>query len=53
MTKKIGEKNLWRIVKEGLEKKEYGYICSNPGAKWKKLRAEFLCMVIGGFNQML
>jgi len=48
MSKKIAEKKLWGIVKEGLEKKEYGYICSNPEAKWKKLRAGFLCMGIGG-----
>jgi len=48
MAKKIAEKKLWKIVKEGLEKKEYSYICSNPEAKWRKLKAGFLCMGIGG-----
>lgn len=44
---KIPEKRLWKIVKEALEKKEYGYICSNPEVK-KKLSRGFLCMGIGG-----
>ena len=48
MTQKIAEKKLWKIVKEGLEKKEYGYICSNSEAEWKKLREGFLSMGIGG-----
>lgn len=48
MPQKIPEKKLWKIVKEGLEKKEYGYICSNPEAKGKKLKEGFLSMGIGG-----
>jgi predicted RecB family nuclease len=48
MAKKIPENKLWKIVKEGLEKKEYKYICSNPESSWKKLREGFLCMVING-----
>jgi len=45
MAKKIAEKKLWKIVKEGLEK-EYGYICRNPEAKSKKLREGFLSIGI-------
>lgn len=48
MIKKIVEKKLWKIVKEGLENKEYGYICANPEAKGKKLREGFLSMGIRG-----
>ncbi|MDP2649344.1 MAG: hypothetical protein Q8P10_00715, partial [bacterium] len=48
MSKKIPERKLWKIVKEGLEKKEYKYICSNPDAKRAKLREGFLTMGIGG-----
>lgn len=50
MVKKIPENKLWKIVKEGLEKKEYGYICANPEAKWKKLREGFLSMGIRGIQ---
>ena len=50
MSKKIAEKKLWKIVKEGLEKKEYGYICSDIEAKWKKLKEGFLSMGIGGIQ---
>lgn len=45
---KIPEKRLWKIVKEGLEKKEYGYICNNSEVESEKLSRGFLCMGIGG-----
>lgn len=48
MAKKIAEKKLWKIVKEGLEKREYGYMCSNSEARRKKLKEGFLSMGIGG-----
>lgn len=50
MAKRIPENKLWKIVKEGLEKKEYGYICANLEAKWKKLREGFLSMGISGIQ---
>lgn len=50
MSKKIPENKLWKIVKEGLEKKQYSYICSNPDAYGKKLIKGFLSMGIGGIQ---
>lgn len=47
MSTRIAENKLWKIVKEGLEKKEYGYICSNPESTLKKLKDGFLSMGIG------
>jgi hypothetical protein len=50
MAKKIAEKKLWKIVKEGLEKKEYGYVCSNSEASRKNLREGFLTMGLDGIQ---
>ncbi len=50
MAKKIPENKLWPIVKEGLERKDYGYICSNLEAKSKKLQEGFISMGIGGIQ---
>lgn len=47
MARYIPENKLWKIVKKGLERKEYGYICSNSEVKSQRLKEGFLCMGIG------